>query len=260
MNYGTVDLKCIIQFISEIKRNNGLRYSNYYHQELQGERFLVNHTTRSICFFEQEDGFYRGYFASADMDDLTRLLSSIELESPVVIAIVSKTQNPELTEIIQRSGFEQYRVYRRMVNRDFQKYELNDGVTYAKPGQAQEILELLKETFNPYTDYFPTVALLEQLIANKQVIINEEDGHCKGLFIYRREGIQYNFNYMVNKSINPILFVYALQNFYAHLKNAGLQHGYLWLDSNNVKVIRLHEKFGWKFDGLQDAFYIKGGK
>jgi hypothetical protein len=252
------NLRNIILFINEIKRNIGLRYSNYYYQELQNEQFLVSYTTRSICFFEQEDGFYRGYFASVDMDDLTNLLSSVELESPVVIAIVSKTQNPELTENIQRSGFEQYRVYRRMVNRDFQKFELNDGITYAELGQAQEILELLKETFNPYTDYLPTAALLEQLIEDKQIIINEEDGRCKGLFIYRREGIKYNFNYMVNKSINPVSFMYSMQNFYAHLKNAGLQHGYLWVDSHNVKVIRLHEKFGWKFDGLQDAFYIKG--
>ncbi|TDL48491.1 hypothetical protein E2R60_26700 [Paenibacillus dendritiformis] len=254
------NLKSIIQFINEIKRNNGLRYCNYYHQELQGERFLVSHTTRSICFFEQEDGFYRGYFASADMDDLSSLLSSLELESPVVIAIVSKTQNSELTEVIQRSGFGQYSIYRRMVNRDFQKFEPNEGITYAELGQVKEILELLKETFNPYTDYLPNAALLEQLIAEKQIIINEEDGRCKGLFIYRREGIKYNFNYMVNKSINPVSFMYSMQNFYAHLKNAGLQHGYLWVDSNNVKVIKLHEKFGWKFDGLQDAFYIKGGK
>jgi hypothetical protein len=232
-------------------------FTNYFRQPMTGDVILGARTASTAVFINDDGDFFRLYFRSVDLADLSRLLRNIALPGPAVIGYVAKEPELPVQQAFRDAGFTDHAVFVRLTNYHFKTFEVGGPVVYAETADLDQLWESLHKQFDKYTDYFPSEATLLALIANKEVIVNKEAGAVVGYIIFRVRGHNVNFNYFYNKSRDPRDSLMLLHNFYAILHERRVRSGFQWNNVQNTRVRNLHRQFGWKEDGMKDLFFVK---
>jgi hypothetical protein len=232
-------------------------FTNYFRQELVGPHILTAATGRSVLFVNDEHDFFRLYFFSSDLDELERMLRDAEFCASVVVGYITKAADENVAGALQHSGFSPIATYRRMISYDLPAERPNSGLEYAVASDLDQIHDGLFQAFNKYTDHLPTKARLLRYIENQWVIVNRQDGQVCGAVCFQLEGPRVNYNYIYNLSRNPICFLQLQNNFYGVMHQRDIHAGFLWINRTESRLASLHESMGWRFDGLNDYFYLR---
>ena len=232
-------------------------FTNYFRQELPGGAIFSTGTERTIIFVIAEHDFFRLFFFTTDLADFGQVLAGVEFSGAVVAGYLSKSGEAPICEIFRKSGFENIAIYRRMTNLKLPRRPVSASIQYAGQSDVEMIRRGLFEIFNKYTDHLPTQERLLTYINNRQVLVDRREGEILGVLIFQMHGKQVNCNYLYNRSADGLALLMMQSNFYGLMNEKGVRSGFLWVNSTNFGVSRMQESLGWKFDGLQDHFYLK---
>jgi hypothetical protein len=226
-----------------------------------GPQILATATARSVLLANNEHDFLRLYFFTSDLADLERILSDVDLPGDVVAGYVTRSADKAADENIaaafQQSGFNPIATYRRMISYRLPPQRPNPALEYAVPADIDQLHGALFQTFNKYTDHLPTKDRLHGYIVKQWVIVNRQGGRILGALCFQLDGPRVNFNYIYNLSGNALDFLQLQNNFYGVMNQRGICAGFLWINQINTRLAALYQSTGWRFDGLQDYFYLR---
>jgi hypothetical protein len=211
----------------------------------------------AVVFACREFDFNRIYYFSASVNSLEKLLAEFNIGRDSVIGYVDKNRNEDLCAAFGAAGYREKAHYRRMSNHQIPVRKVSYEPEFAHEDEAEQLLGLLNETFDPMIDHLPQLPRMKEIVVGKQAIVSRNMGRITGALIFQQVGKQVNYNYLVNRG-GPTMDLLALQNsFYHVMAQRNITSGFLWVNNNNTGVIKLHHAFGWKFDGLNDWFYTR---
>lgn len=258
MKWEESTLPQILQCIDAVKqRGQGAFLTNYFQAQMVGPRILCGATERSVLFANEEHDFFRVYFFSTDVDDLERSLAALALPRPAVCSYLTKRADLRILESLERAGFVPHAVFRRMTNSSLPTQTSGSAPNFATPVELEQIHDALFETFDPYTSHLPTRERLLEYINARQILVNRHDDKVTGALVFQLQGRQTNYNFLYNRSGNPMDLLSLQSAFYRLLGEKGIRAGFLWVDRRNTGVSRMHERMGWRFEGLEDHFHLK---
>jgi hypothetical protein len=232
-------------------------FTNYFHQEMVGPQILTAPTARSILLMNDEHDFFRLYFFTSNLADLEQILRDVAFPGDVVAGYLTRGADENIAAAFQQSGFKPIATYRRMITYRLPPQRPNLALEYAIAADVDQVHEALFQTFDKYTDHLPTKNRLHDYVLNQWVIVNRQAGRILGAVCFQLEGAKVNYNYLYNSSDSALDFLRLQNNFYGVMHQRGIRRGFLWTDQTNTRVAALHESMGWRFDGLQDYFYLR---
>jgi hypothetical protein len=228
-------------------------YMNYFNQPItSNDRYWK--TNDSLIIVKQIDDFCRIFILSNETQEIIKFLNSFQEMN--VINIPSKEDISNWEHLMQTVNYRKIGIYERYYYTNVKSRKNTENILYANSYQVREIYELLYqyEQFSPYTDYLPTYSELEQLISQKQVIINKEKSRILGLFIFSIERKKCYFRAWIDKSNNGLKLLFDM---YGIMWSQNITYAYFWINSKNEQVKKIHQLFGARPDGLKDYTFIK---
>jgi hypothetical protein len=246
--------------LDDLKRRNTGQHpiTNYFFQPLSkiaNLRMLLS--GKSVCFLHDEWDFSRFYFFSYDLADLQKLFQEINWPPISVLDWISKSGSAAVDPLMNRAGFHLHAVYDRILCREFRPERLAAPAELAKADELEAIHASLFRVFDKYADHISTVKELAEMISQQQVIVSRDpQGKIDGYVAFPISGSSCNFNFLYNSS-GPVRLVQLLGSFYGTLTERGVQSGFSWVRRTRPMVLKLHQSFGWKTDGLVDYIYIR---
>jgi hypothetical protein len=232
-------------------------FTNYFHQEMVGPQILTAATARSVLLANDEHDFFRLYFLTRDLTDFEQILCEVDFPGDVVAGYLTRAADKNIAAAFKRCAFNPIATYRRMITYRLPAQRPNPALEYAIAADVDELYQDLFQTFNKYTDHLPTKNRLQDYIANQWVIVNRQAGRIVGAVCFQLQGPRVNYNYLYNLTNNGLDFLRLQNNFYGVLHQRGVRRGFLWVNETNTRLAALHESMGWRFDGVQDYFYLR---
>jgi hypothetical protein len=231
--------------------------TNYFSQEMVGPQIFTATTARSVLLVNDEHDFFRLYFSTRDLADLEQALRDVDFPGDVVAGYLTREADENIATVFRQSGFNPLATYRRMLTYRLPPQRPNSGLEYASVADVDQLYEDLFQTFNKYTDHLPTKNRLHDYITNQWVIVNRQADRILGAICFQLQGPRVNYNYLYNTSGNALDLLRLQNNFYGVMNQRGIRRGFLWTNRTNARMAALHESMGWRFDGLQDYFYLR---
>src|SRR6266404_4482782 len=236
-------------------------FTNYFRQEMVGPQIFSAATARSVLLANDEHDFFRLYFFTTALADLEQTLRDVNLPGDVVAGYLTKAADKAADENIaaafQQSGFNPIATYRRMITYRLPPQQPNPALEYAIAADVDQLYEGLFQTFNKYTDHLPTKNRLHGYVVNRWVIVNRQAGRILGAVCFQLDGPRVNYNYLYNLNRNALDFLRLQNNFYGVMHQRGIRAGFLWINQTDTRLAALHKSMGWRFDGLQDYFFLR---
>ena len=246
--------------LDNLKRRNAGQQpiTNYFFQSLSKSVNLRMLTSeRSLCFLYDEWDFSRFYFISFDLGDLEKLLHGMNWPPIVVLDWISKSGSTAVDSLMSNAGFHLHTIYDRIICRDFRRERPEAPAQLAKAQELETIHCSLLQVFDKYADHIITREELAELISQQLVIVNRDpEGKIDGFVVFPITGSTCNFNFLYNSG-GSMRLVQLLGSFYGALAERGVQSGFSWVRRTRPMVLKLHESFGWKTDGLVDYIYLR---
>ena len=238
-------------------QSTGNFFTNYFRQEMVGPQILTAATARTVLLANDEHDFFRLYFFTSDLVDFEQTLRDVDFPGDVVAGYLTKAADENIAAAFQRSRFDPIATYRRMITYRLPPQRPNPALEYAIAADVDQLYQGLFQTFNKYTDHLPNKNRLHAYVENQWVIVNRQAGRILGAVCFQLEGPRVNYNYIYNLSGNGLDFLRLKNNFYGVMNQRGIRAGFLWINQINTRLASLYQSTGWRFDSLQDYFYLR---
>lgn len=240
--------------VSIIRRLQNTRpvFSNYFNQKIEDSAELYYSDESAILRCKYED-YSRLFVLSNSKSDFLKLFQTLP-EDRYVLNYPAKSANVQFDALLLECGFEHVKTYKRMSNTNIAEWSDVSKIQYACENDVDDIITLLtvETRFVNYLDYLPNASELNDLIKDKLVLVNRENGIIVGVLIYQIFGKRYYLRAWLDKGSDGsklLLDVYSL------LKSKDARYVYFWVDSENKRVIKMHSIMGANFDGLNDYIF-----
>jgi hypothetical protein len=240
------------------RRNAGKRLTNYFLNPLEDVNNLrALESEKSFCFTHDEWDFARVYFYTYDISDLQQILGTVAWPPIAVADWIAKDGPGALDSLFTALGFHLHAAYDRIICRQFRSENTNSDLCFAAEADRDAIHSALFRIYDKYADHILSARELGQLIEQKQVLISRDaEGAINGFVAFPINNQTCNFNLLYNSG-GPANLSGLLENFYGTLAVRGVQSGFSWVRRTRPLVLRLHQSFGWKTDGLVDYIYLR---
>lgn len=240
----------ICKIMSAIRKQKKKIYTNYYYSYNASDvLFDVMKLDETVVFCIQELEIYRVFYYSCNVKELTDALSKMPKGAILDIIQKEKILNADWLDL---SGFEQYSVYGRFggpcssyeeEKAMFEKNRMDafyneDYGQYARQEDVSEIQELISENFDVKTDHLFSDEQMKQLIHDKSVYIEKEDGKIICIEIYRIEGKKVYYNLTCNKGTADISYSIEKKILLQSIRDYGVNYIYYWIAMSNTKALR----------------------
>ncbi len=215
--------------------------------------------TNSLILRKREYDFYRLFVMTTDVDELGQLLAELD-DEVYVINIPSRKPIEDWETLLNKSGFKYYATYSRYCNIKIAQMKKHKTTLNLRPTQndLDDIYNLLKESFSPYTGHLPSRNELSDMINNNQIFIDRySDGQVCGVNIHTITGTTGFGNAWVDKGDHAVELLFDMYN---EMIEMGVKRHIFWVNDANLGVAKMHIRMGAKTDGLKDYTYIKQSK
>jgi len=229
---------------------------NYFGQTIEKDDKYFE-TNDTFILAKPVRDFHRIYVASNDKKELVEILSN--LEGTNVINFPTKGDIRDVEAIMTESGFEQISVFDSfLLNVEKLEFSTVDisTITVATEQDVDEIYNLYSswKDFNPYIDWLLTHKELKELVGNKTVLINKQDGKILGTTIFSINKKIFRWHLLIDLSGNAIKLVAAML---VIARENGTKFFRSWVNILNEKSNKFNTRLGAIPDGLRDYTYIK---
>jgi hypothetical protein len=253
-----IELDAVQRRMDAIKAGGGGPvYTNYFRQPLAGPIVSLVAQGSACVFLVTDHDFFRPYFYARGLASLVPLLAGLT-ERELCLDLITKKEDPKLEQALAEAGFSFYGLYRRYTNRTFPAKKTNRALRYAKPEQADELYRRLWLDFDKFKDHLPDRDKVNGQITAQQVLVTRgEPTDVGGYLIFDLQGLKCNLNYWAGGDDDALGAYNLLVNFYGLMHDKGITSGFAWVDAEKEPVIRVHQTFGFRFDGLMDRIFVK---
>jgi len=258
MDFKQTSIKDIEDYIYRLKKEmKGGFFTNYFKPSIYCSLLFTGSDDESIVFRDEDTDFFRLYFYSIGLKSLPSLIKGVTI-SPMVVDYISKEPPGEIERIFFEAGFEKYAVLQRMINNNLRRLQRVEPLLFAEEEEWRMVMEKLNTGLDKYTGHFPQKEELVNLIRNKRILVTRKNNEITGLIMYKITEKKCNFNQWYSaKDNDPMDGANLLVNMYALLDEMGIRSGFMWVNEKNTPVIKIHQRFGFKPNGLKDYVYLK---
>lgn len=245
----------IEELVYNLKKRVGRIKTNYVTGDVtKGEIELIKVKEDGFCFIVTESFRKKGFFCAKNEETaIVDILS--ELPEDCVIQYTYRKEN-DLQDYLTKAGFSAYATYVRVTisyletpfsipekGRRKLLQEMYDPnmVEYASIEDAEEIMQINKDTFDNVCDDVYTVEEWREIIKNRECVIVKEDGKIVSYYVWRIEGKKMYSNISVNKGSANLL--YNLERYiFEQAWEQGIRVYYAWYNTKNVKALKRGNK------------------
>lgn len=246
-----IESRDVLTLSSELMKKGRLLFNNFFGVN-NNEDYECYHTEKTVLVRKKEFNFFRLYVISIDEAELSLLLKELN-DNEYVINIPSKTSIDNWDTLLRGCGFGFLDVYSRYYNNNIKTFPTVID-SFATSDEIDDIASLLYDNFSLYTDHLPTRKELEQMVANRQIITDHQNGRVCGVLIYTIMGNKGYQNAWIDKGENGLGLLFKVKSIF--IEN-GIKYCYYWIKDTNKSVIKMHTMMGGRPDGLKDYSYLK---
>lgn len=240
----------ITRIMSRIRKSKKKVFTNYYYSYNASDvLFDVIELDETVIFCIQELEIYRIFYYSSNTEELADALSKMPEGS--ILDIIEKEETPANQWLVS-AGFELYSVYGRfgepLLGYEEQKaiyeknrmdvfYNENYG-QYAQQEDLREIQKLIAKNFDIKTDHLFTDEQMLQLIQDKSVYIEKEEGKIICIIIYRVEGKKLYGNLTYNRGTADVSYSIEKKILLQSIRDYQVNYIYYWISLSNTKALK----------------------
>lgn len=223
----------------------------------------VYEANNTIVFTMKEDSgeFERVYFYTCDLKELSEVLGGVKGHK--VLEVVSKARDDFEASIIE-GGFTSKTKLKRVVNADINNYfnnTMQDVVStkepeYAALSDAEEIYNMLWNTFDENISHLPTLDEIKGFIEDKQFVIVKSSDRIVSLLQEIVEPRRYYVNQVINFGDKEDFHAMIKSSLNKYRQNGG-KYTYAWVEEGNIASLKFFKKYGIVEDGLWTSVYVK---
>ena len=173
-----------------------------------------------------------------------------ELDKPLVLEQVAVAKNPPALDEWEAVGFEKY-LQRKRLFLSAKKTEAEERtVSFANLEEAETILTMMEEAFEPYTSALPEREILEQDISENRVIAVREGEELLGFLRFGREKkVSVLWQIVVAPNGRGKGIGTALVKDWISLEREDVAKFQLWVREDNPPACKMYEALGFLPDG-----------
>ena len=197
-------------------------------------------------FYEKENQIDLYFFLEKD----GKLAGLPELDKPVVLEQVAVAKNPPALEEWEAVGFERY-LQRKRFFLSAKKTDAEERlVSFAKIEEADEILSMMKEAFEPYTSALPELEVLKKDISESRVIAVREGEELLGFLRFGREKkVSVLWQIVVSPNGRGKGIGTSLVKDWISIEREDIAKFQLWVREDNPPALNMYEALGFLPDG-----------
>ena len=172
------------------------------------------------------------------------------LEKPLVMEQVATAKNPPVLEDWEAVGFEKY-LQRKRLFLSAKKTEAEEReISFAKQEEAEKILAMMEEAFEPYTSALPAMDTLKADISEHRVIAVREGEKLLGFLRFGREKkVSVLWQIVVSAAGRGKGIGTALVKDWISLEREEAAKFQLWVREDNPLALKLYQALGFLPDG-----------
>lgn len=241
------------------------------HRLLTEKRCLMHETDNSLLvFIPYHNSYYDCLYLSRRPEelasDLKKYISTYRLEMPIRLSIIGKGSAIEnLSKLAQGIGFPLQKKLRRIqlekIPEKLQKAikilgaEWLPFADFARLGDEEEILNLLKDNFDLVSENIPEMSAISDNIKKKNILVIRLDGKIVAIHYFNiLNNICYCYFDVTSKDYrNNVGIFYGISLFKeAYLKESdfSITRHFGWLDDERIRVKKYHNDADTKYDGI----------
>ena len=128
---------------------------------------------------------------------------------------------------------------------------------FAEEGQAEEIVTLLRETFDARESHLKDLRQISGMIEKGWIRVVSEEGRIVALLSAIPQGRRLYIEQVLNRGKREYihcLYLYALEE----AVRSGISYAYTWVKDGNEKGEGIAVRYGHEKDGTADSIFVKG--
>lgn len=197
-------------------------------------------------FHEKEKQFDLYFFMEKD----AKPAELPELDKPLVLEQVAAAKNPLGLADWEAVGFANYLQRKRLFLSAKRTEAEERNVCFAKKEEAEEILALMQDAFEPYTSALPDPDVLKKDISENRVIAVREGENLLGFLRFGREKkVSVLWQIVVSPNGRGKGIGTALVRDWISLEREDVTKFQLWVREDNPPALKLYEALGFLPDG-----------
>lgn len=208
----------------------------------------------------RDDGFFRLYYFIADIEKYQFQYGGLPCVCDVFFTELTETSG-KIMDAVMREGFREYASFFKWVcKRPMADPPTGDNLRIVQKG-TEEVLDLLFQYFDPYSDYLPRERELSAFIKEKGFlcVYDERSKTLAGALIFtqKERTITEEFLFvrkdMRGKGISEYLYCCLYQLF------ASIDPQYsAWIQDSNIPSVAVHEKYLYHKEKMRKITFLKG--
>ncbi|MCL2508540.1 MAG: GNAT family N-acetyltransferase [Oscillospiraceae bacterium] len=264
-----IDYETYTRLLNDFKRANRGCITNMYllrdalENALSGRNMAAQSEGCLLLLVLVHGTYWRVYYTAKDAGILRSALADLTAvpfgHQPLICDIVGKREKvTEEAEIFQECGFI---IRRKMARSDTTKRRMAkypkkfaEDVEFARAEDAPEILVMLKDEFDVYSQQLPDLDDLLEEIAQQGAIVVRRDGRVAAFELFQINGAVFWGRFAYTKEAYRKEFLYMkIAEFARELMEAqGVKKVVSWVDEDNTALQRNRIKGGDVFEDMVD--------
>ncbi len=181
-----------------------------------------------------------------------------ELDKPLILEQVAAAKKPPELEEWEALGFEKY-LQRKRLFLSAKKAEAEQReISFAEAGEAEPILTMMADAFEPYTSALPDRETLQRDIAENRVIAYREAGELLGFLRFGREKkVSVLWQIVVSPKGRGKGCGSSLVRSWIALEREETAKFQLWVREDNPPALKMYEALGFLPDGRVAPVMLK---
>lgn len=257
---------------NRIKCKHKRTYTNIFFDNISIEKMLSDERTKIngnddfMIIIQQEDDFSRIFFTVGCDVDLANFFAKILFrDDTYVLEIVGRERGMEqLVSSLETASWEKYAVLNRWRTNAILLYpprKCEASLKIATQCNTDVIMELMNHTFDKYISHLPTKSYLQHLIRKGLVFLAEVNKEIVGIICLETIGDhgKYLYQIMSDKKYREMGIAEELAKYaFGHYSEDTIFTS--WVDCKNIASCSLHNKLGFKPDGLATWVFLNKRK
>ncbi len=237
---------------------SGGRKTNFYGsvEELfaEGEISKMEFDGGCYLFYKKENQIDLYFFMEKD----AKPVEVPVMDKPLVLEQVAAAKNPPVLEDWEAVGFERY-LQRKRLFLSAKKTEAEQReISFAEMKEAELILTMMADAFEPYTSALPDRETLKKDISENRVIVYRENGELLGFLRFGREKkVSVLWQIVVSEKGRGKGIGKSLVRDWISLEREDAAKFQLWVREDNPPALKMYEALGFLPDGRVAPVMLK---
>jgi ribosomal protein S18 acetylase RimI-like enzyme len=257
------DIQFHMNFIRSLRKGF---ITNFYPEEFKTNLWITKKelffeiVADTIFFFHNSAEFTTLFYCSINFESLSNSLKMIKFEERLITDIVTKDLTSPVLNVFYQNGFKEHSSLVRMskinqLNDSF--YLLNKKIRNATLIDIKEVLSLLANNFDKYTEQIPVYEELEQWVKQSHLIVYELDSKIAGFLIYDLTGVTLYLRYwfVCPEHRDQKIGSELIREYLYRGKETKRQ--IFWVIESNDNAIKRYEHYGFTKEKMYDYILIK---